>query len=403
MSTGITDATFLALVGKIYDAAYDPTRWPELLRAIARALDGRGTLIFQHNFETREGNMTREGTPLTVAVDFDPAFLKTYDEYYSRINVWAMNEPELKTARALTGSMLFPDRNLPKTEFYTDWLRPQDYFRVIGGVVIREGPWSTHFSSARGHGTDDFSPDQVRLYQDLLPHLARAIRIHVRFAYLQHLSDASLSVLDTVPAAVLLLDRFSGVLHGNATAAAELRRADPLRLTPSGELQIRDCPRSQAALRTAIAAALDPVRNVRERLSTVVQVSRRSGELLSIQALPVPHGNPTAPVTLLQGRAAACALVVHSAVPPIPIVGEQLLRHIYGLTPAEIQVALAVSAGETLTRYAERRRISRNTAASQLKSVMAKTGLRRQSELVRWLHVPGAVLRPGQRYSPLQK
>ena len=73
--------------------------------------------------------------------------------------------------------------------------------------------------------------------------------------------------------------------------------------------------------------------------------------------------------------------------------GAQLLRQVYGLTPAELQVALAIAEGETLSQYAERRRISRNTVASQIKRAFDKTGLRRQSVLVRWLLLSGATLR----------
>lgn len=91
---------------------------------------------------------------------------------------------------------------------------------------------------------------------------------------------------------------------------------------------------------------------------------------------------------------AACALVIHGVAARIPAVGVQLLRHVYGLTPAEIQVVLAMAEGDTLKRYAERRCISRNTAASQLKSAFAKTGLRRQSDLVRWMLMSGAALQP---------
>lgn len=396
MSVQITEATFHTLVGQIYDAAYDPTRWPDFLHSIARALEGRGTLIFQHNFETREGNTTHDGTPLTVAVGFDPAFLKSYDEYYSRVNVWAMNEPELKTARALTGSMLFPDRNLSKTEFYTDWLRPQDYFRVIGGVVMRDDPWSTHFSSCRGRREGDFTPEQVQLYQDLLPHLARAIGIRGRFAYLQQLSDSSLALLDAAPAAVLLLDRRSRVLHGNTAAGVELRRGDPLTLTTAGEVQIRGCPRSQAALRTAIAAVLDPVRGIRECHATTLRVSRRNGELLSVQALSLPQRNVGAPGMAINQSVAACALIVHGPASLVPPVGPELLRQLYRLTPAEVKIAIAIAEGQTVKQYAEQRAISRNTAASQLKGVFAKTGLRRQSDLVRWLLQCGAIRRPSR-------
>jgi DNA-binding CsgD family transcriptional regulator len=94
-------------------------------------------------------------------------------------------------------------------------------------------------------------------------------------------------------------------------------------------------------------------------------------------------------------RLAACVLIAHGRASPVQTVAPQLLRHVYQLTPAEVQIALAIADGETLKTYAQRRDISVNTASTQLKRVFSKTGLKRQSDLVRWLLVCGTSLRPG--------
>jgi DNA-binding CsgD family transcriptional regulator len=394
VSARITEETLLALINLIYEAACDPTRWPEFLSAFACAVEGRGTLIYTHNFETMDASTAPDGGFPNAVVGFDPAFPNSR-EHYNHVNVWAQNETVLQAGRPVTGAMLYPERKLPMTEFYHDWLRAQDYFHAIGGIVVRDGPCAMKFSLLRSRPAGDFNAEEMRLYQALLPHLARAAHIQRRFAFLQSLSTSSLAVLDTVPAAVMLLDASARALHSNAAAEAELQRADPFRLTPSGEIRVCGAPRAQAAVRTAIGAAVDPARGVNEGLPTVAQVARRNGEILSVQALPLPQGQRAQRGTLIGRRLAACALVVHGVASRIPSVGLQLLRHVYRLTPAEVQVALAVAEGETLKGYAERRRISRNTAASQLKRAFDKTGLRRQSELVRWLLLSGAMLRPG--------
>lgn len=394
MSARITHETLHALINLIYEAACDPAQWPEFLRAFARAVEGRGTLIYTHDFETMAASTAAEGGFPNAMVGFDPEFLATLEEHYNHVNVWAQNETLLEPGRPVTGSMLYPERQLPGTEFYQDWLRPQDYFHALGGIVVRDGSRAMKFSSLRSRRAGDFTPDEIGLYERLLPHLARAASIQHRFAYLQNLASSSLSVLDTVPAPVLLLDASARSLHANRAADAELRRADPLRLGPSGEICVRGAPHAQAALRTAIGAALDPARSVNERLPTVAQVSRRNGEKLSVHALSLPQGRGAAAAATIRQRVAACALVVHGIAARVPTVGPQILRHVYGLTPAEVRVVLAMAEGDTLKRYAERRGISRNTAASQLKRAFDKTGLRRQSELVRWVLQCGATLRP---------
>jgi DNA-binding CsgD family transcriptional regulator len=393
MSVRLTDETVHALINLIYEAACDPTRWPEFLRAFAGAVEARGTLVYTHNFETMDASTASGECFPNAVIDFDPEFLGTLD-YYNHVNVWAQNETLLEPGRPVTGSMLYPERKLPSTEFYADWLRPQDYFHAIGGIVLRDGPYAMKFSALRSRKAGDFNSEEIRLYQVLLPHLARAANIQRRFTFLQSLSNSSLAVLDTVPAAVMLLDASARALHSNAAAIAELRRADPFRLCPSGEVLVHGPSHAQTAVRTAIGAALASARCVNEQLPTVAQVSRRSGEMLFVHALPLPQSNRGGPSTMIRQRLAACALVVHGVASRIPTVGLQLLRHVYGLTPAEVKVARAIAEGETINSYAERNRLSRNTVASQLKRAFDKTGLKRQSDLVRWLLMSGAMLQP---------
>ena len=394
MSACITDETFISLVNLIYEAACDPAKWPDFLTAFATAVESRGTLIYTHNVETMDAGTAADGGFPNAVAGFDPAYLGSL-EHYNHVNVWAENESALQPGRAVTASMLYPDRDLPKTEWYGDWLRPQDYFHAIGGIVVQDGPWAMKFSSLRSRRAGNFTSEEMRLYQALIPHLARAAHIQRRFAYLQSLSTSSLAVLDTVPAAVMLLDATARAVHSNAAAEAEIRRADPFWLGPSGDLRINGAPHAQATVRTAIGAAVNPTHSVNEGHATVAQISRRSGEKLSVQALPLPGGHREGVGTRIGQRIAACALVVHGVTLRIPTIGVQLLRHVYGLTPAEVRVALAIAEGETIKRYAERRRVSPNTVASQLKRAFEKTGLKRQSELVRWLLLSGAALQPG--------
>jgi DNA-binding CsgD family transcriptional regulator len=54
----------------------------------------------------------------------------------------------------------------------------------------------------------------------------------------------------------------------------------------------------------------------------------------------------------------------------------------YRLSPTEAQLATYIADGGTLAGYAKRRRVSVETARSQLRNIFAKMGVRRQSEMV---------------------
>ncbi len=98
----------------------------------------------------------------------------------------------------------------------------------------------------------------------------------------------------------------------------------------------------------------------------------------AVLVAPVPER--VAPVAL-----AAPAVVVVLLTDPdhAPETPAQLLRRVYGLTRKEAQLALALAAGATLADAAMGLRIAEGTARRHLAAIFARTGIHRQSELVR--------------------
>jgi DNA-binding CsgD family transcriptional regulator len=59
-----------------------------------------------------------------------------------------------------------------------------------------------------------------------------------------------------------------------------------------------------------------------------------------------------------------------------------LLGQLYGLIPAEARLVEALLTGDTPQEYADRQGIRVNTVRVYMKHVLAKTGTRRQGELI---------------------
>jgi DNA-binding CsgD family transcriptional regulator len=377
-SSVITEAVVVELVAKIYEAAVDPARWPDFLQAFGRAVRAPSALIYSHNVETHEAVTEAHSSTPNAAVGFDPSFMKSLGDHYNTVNVWARNESLLKPGQTVTGSMLFPAQHLPDTEWYNDWLRPQGLFHALGGLIVQDGPWAVKFSGLRSRGKGDYQGTELSLYQVLLPHLMRAARVQRRFAFLHGLSTSSLGLLDALPHALFLLDTRGRILHMNSMAEVELRRGDPLRRTPSGELGCARDLRMQSSLRSAIRSSLDPVWATREGVPPIAQLVRRSGQALSVQAVPLPSLGRPAAISPIGSHPAACALIVQPAeVIRIPF-GKR-----YRLTPAETKVATLVGRGKTIRQIARELSVSPNTVKTQLRGVYAKTGTHRQAELIR--------------------
>ena len=64
---------------------------------------------------------------------------------------------------------------------------------------------------------------------------------------------------------------------------------------------------------------------------------------------------------------------------------QRFLQSLYGLTGAEAELVGLLSRGASLEEAADRRGVTLNTARSQLKQAFAKTGTRRQGELVQFV------------------
>ena len=88
------------------------------------------------------------------------------------------------------------------------------------------------------------------------------------------------------------------------------------------------------------------------------------------------------PFGLLCAFDGRCLLVVLSERKAARDLGADLARR-FGLTRAEAAVALALADGLTAAEIAERRGASVHTVRNQVKSALAKTESRRQSDLAR--------------------
>ena len=61
----------------------------------------------------------------------------------------------------------------------------------------------------------------------------------------------------------------------------------------------------------------------------------------------------------------------------------EVLQSLYGLTPAEAKLAALLAQGKSLTEAATELHVTQNTARTHLKHIFQKTGVNRQSELVK--------------------
>jgi hypothetical protein len=69
------------------------------------------------------------------------------------------------------GIKILNDRELVGTEFYNDFLRPQDWFYCCGVLAAQDQSATSEITAIRSRRAGSFTPNEVALFEYLAPHL----------------------------------------------------------------------------------------------------------------------------------------------------------------------------------------------------------------------------------------
>jgi DNA-binding CsgD family transcriptional regulator len=164
------DEELADLIGGIYDAALGDSAWPSILARLAARLGGDSIVLNHSGLRGSEGGI--------VTVGIDPAWLSPYDAHFRAIN------PLLPPIRLLTrGSTVFTDRMLlprpvlDRSEFYNDFLAPQDLHSTLGLATGDPPSQPALVALWRSRHRPPWDDREIRLLRRLGLHLGRALRI----------------------------------------------------------------------------------------------------------------------------------------------------------------------------------------------------------------------------------
>ena len=376
----LSERTIFDLIGLIYDAASDSTRWPAFLEKFRQASKASGTNLFVQDLRSQE-------LGLTAAVGMDPSYQRSYESYYKTRNVYLIQGNRLlRTASVRLSPEMCPDAIALRSEFYNDWIAPQRQRHGMLGVVFRQQSLTSMCGAIRAKSAEPFGPEERSLLRALMPHLQRAISLHRWIADLEAHKAAAADALNHWSLGVILLDNYGRILLLNRKAEEIVSQRDGLALGADG--LHATLPRETSALRGLIRDAIVTQMGKGGNSGGAIAVSRVSCKR-SLNLVVAPVFSQT---SLAASKRATAAVFVTDPEEQDKT-NEVLLQHLYSLTPAEALLAGLLASGEDLKRAAETLRVSMNTVRTQLKKVFEKTGTRRQAELVRLLLTSPAQIR----------
>lgn len=351
------DDAFEDLVDRIYEAAAMPDLWADTLSAVARFGEGAGALLF-----TVQGEDFR-----SIA---SPEIEGVVDAFLA--DGWAArnDRPARLFARQHAGFLtdldVYTRAELDANPLFTEFLRPRGLgWGAASAIAVPSGEQIV-VDVERAYADGPVPAAVVARLDALRPHLARAATLSARLR-LQAVQVAA-EALDLVGLPAAILGRQGQVLAMNPGAEA---------LLLAGSLR--------EGRRIAFAEGRA------DRLLAEAVAALSSGALPGARSIPLPATPERAPSVahLLPVRrsardlfASASAVLVVTPVARGILPGLSVLEGLFDLTAAEARVARAIAQCRTVEQIAAEAGTSPQTVRSQLKGVMAKTGVSRQAELV---------------------
>ena len=184
-------------------------------------------------------------------------------------------------------------------------------------------------------------------------------------------SEALEETLNVLASGVYLTDREGRIVYMNLTAERQVDAGNVIRIV-NGQLAPVD---REASL--ALARAIDEIIRERADLSTRVTIalSGVNNAGLIATALPLACGEQ-------RGVAGMVAIFTQDPI-VMPSLAGEAFAGLYGLTTSELGVLLAMAPGLCVKEAAETLGISENTVKTHLKHIHSKTGVSKQTELLR--------------------
>ena len=366
LGLGLTQ--FDKIISTLYDTATDTRHLGEALRLV-RELFGANyvTLIMRAAGEPELVPMLVSGHIAGTGDVTDVQYISYHDE--------GAPFNKITPNYVFTIDDLMPDSEWQRCSYYFTYCQPYNVYHTLGANITTPDGGLLRFRISRPKSAPRFSDQEKQMCELFVPHIRRAVHMYMQFDRSESLGTLYSKAIGRLSVATMVLDENNTVLELNAVAREIIDSNDGLKLV-GGRLEATypsDNRELQRVLRNVAAR-----QNSDEITQEVMSISRPSGQVsFGLVVEPIPSqelvqtkGQPTAVVYIRDavGKSQANNLVT---------------KQLFNLTPAETALALELANGLSLEEAAEELNIRRNTARAHLRSIFSKTGVRRQTELVR--------------------
>lgn len=348
---------FKDVADDIYEAAFDPERWPGVIDRISLhcGAESGGMMVFD---SIRPIRMLATGRTAGLLSQVAEAGHWKLDR---RIPFFLANP--------LSGFVVADEYFPPEVARDETAMLGQalGFNQQVGTIIPMPTGELVVFVLNRLREKGRFDPLLTASLNDLHPHLARSAYLAARLRMERAQSTVSALQALGVPAAVL-----SGkgrVMASNALIESVSQTLIPLALGGLGLAQ----PAPNKLLQEAIAATQSDPRAAARSIPVPAEADRPA---MILHVVPLLRSASD----IFSGAATLIAVVTVSASRLVPSL--QVLMGLFDLTPAEVKLAAALAGGVSLQEAAARNGVQMTTARTHLDRIFRKTGTSRQGQLV---------------------
>ncbi|SLN73072.1 helix-turn-helix transcriptional regulator [Oceanibacterium hippocampi] len=348
------------LVERIYDASVLDAAWSDVVPAIADLCGARSAVILVNDRVTGELSFADE---FGVGTEYRRAYLQDLRQDDLRLD--DLVQQPLGTVR--TDTMIPRYAAYRQSRAYRELYKKLGTEHALGAFIFSDGRRSYGLRVFRSENEGAFGSAEIERYQGLLPHLARVFRIRSLHQRERDLASRLQHVLDVLPWGICLVDEDGALAAHNGIAKELLFNAER--------------PLATKVRRLAGEALSEWRVSGRQRQVSVLRVDGRNDQdetaRLHVLIEVIPENSTWT------GNAEPLVMVVLATPAPDAERQAENLAALYDLTCRERAVARHLLSGQRIAATAELLDIAFETARSHLRSIFAKTGVSRQTDLVR--------------------
>jgi DNA-binding CsgD family transcriptional regulator len=351
------------LIRAIYDGVLASDGWQPIMGEI-RALTKTEVLALL---------LWDESTGVSMLGDqsgADPAEGEEYEAHY------AFDDPGTPfIKRTPVGEWYFDRRDLSPQiirahPFYQDFLGKYGMRSIMWTKLMATDTTHAGLSFQGGQHRPAYSPEDIKAIEPLLPHLSHAMLLRWRYREVASMAQLGQQLLDRLTSPVLVLDSKARIVLTNAAGQTWLSKRRHLYSHHATLQQASPWPQLLNLARQICGG--QPM-----TVGSIALEAEDGASPTYLVGLPLREDHPLA---VGWTRQLGIVVVHDPSTQRRPC--RQLLRQLFGLTPAECRLVETLAEQHSLVNSASGLHISVETGRTQLKSIFLKTGSHSQSALM---------------------